>query len=296
MTASYKPHSYNSASPYLVVDGADRTINFLKTVFDAVELRRFPDSAGKVMHAEMRIDDTVIMIADGNEGWPPVPAFVHLYVSDVDATYRRALHSGASSVQEPVKKDDEDKRGGVKDAGGTTWWIATRVEGNNATNGNRGASKAGDDANDKPPVLGPEHQRLGIFAGKWKGKGKILAGAPSEAGSDVTIEDSYEWMPGGFFLLHRGSMQSSAQTLTSIQIIGADAASNSFPSHQFDSLGFCRAYEGRLQGDTWKFTGRWERASLTFSENNDKLTARWERSEDGSAWLPLCEYTASRIG
>ena len=46
---------------------------------------------------------------------------------DVDAVYRKALQAGASSVQEPIKKADEDKRGGVKDAGGTTWWISTRV-------------------------------------------------------------------------------------------------------------------------------------------------------------------------
>jgi len=53
---------------------------------------------------------------------------VHVYVSDVDATYARALKAGAESVQVPEKKDDEDKRGGVKDAGGTTWWISTKVE------------------------------------------------------------------------------------------------------------------------------------------------------------------------
>ena len=127
MSAPFKPADYNTASPYLVVDGADRTIHFLKNVFDAVELRRFPDAAGKVMHSEVRIDDTVVMIADGNEGWPPMPSYVHVYVNDVDETYRRALKAGATSVQEPVKKDDDDKRGGVKDAGGTTWWIATRV-------------------------------------------------------------------------------------------------------------------------------------------------------------------------
>ena len=51
-----------------------------------------------------------------------------VYVKDVDATYRRALDAGAVSIQEPVKKQDEDKRGGVKDGGGTTWWIATKVE------------------------------------------------------------------------------------------------------------------------------------------------------------------------
>jgi uncharacterized glyoxalase superfamily protein PhnB len=80
------------------------------------------------MHAEVRIGDTVVMFSDGAAGWPPVSAHVHVYVADVDATYRRALDNGATSVQEPVKKDDEDKRGGIKDAGGTTWWIATKVE------------------------------------------------------------------------------------------------------------------------------------------------------------------------
>lgn len=127
MSTSYKPDGYNTVSPYLIVDGASGTIEFLENVFGAVELRRFPGDAGKIMHAEVRIDDTVVMIADGAEGWPPVPSHVHVYVADVDSTYRRALEAGAASVQEPVRKQDEDKRGGVKDSGGTTWWIATRV-------------------------------------------------------------------------------------------------------------------------------------------------------------------------
>ena len=127
MSVSHKPSGYTTASPYLIVDGASRTIDFLTRVFDGKELRRFADPSGRVMHAEVRIDDTVLMLADGGEGWPPVAAYVHVYVPDVDATYRRALAEGAQSVQEPVKKEDEDRRGGVKDAGGTTWWIATRV-------------------------------------------------------------------------------------------------------------------------------------------------------------------------
>jgi PhnB protein len=125
---SYKPEDYTSVSPYLIVDGASATIEFLRNVFGAIELRRFPGPEGKVMHAEVRIDDTVVMIADGADGWPPVPSYVHVYVADVDAIYRRALEAGATSVQAPVKKEDADKRGGVKDAGGTTWWIATKVE------------------------------------------------------------------------------------------------------------------------------------------------------------------------
>jgi PhnB protein len=128
MSALYKPNHYSTVSPYLIVTGATKTIEFLEKVFAAVELRRFPDANGKITHAEVRIDDTVVMLADGGDGWPSVPSNVHVYVSDVDATYQRALEAGATSVQEPIKKEDEDKRGGVKDAGGTTWWIATKVE------------------------------------------------------------------------------------------------------------------------------------------------------------------------
>ena len=127
MSATYKPDNYNSVSPYLVVDGASSTIDFLVRALDAVELRRIPDPSGKIRHAEVRIDDTVIMIADGVSEWPPRPAHVHVYVRDVDAVYARALQAGATSVQAPVKKGDADKRGGVKDAGGTTWWIATMM-------------------------------------------------------------------------------------------------------------------------------------------------------------------------
>ncbi|MDF1502382.1 VOC family protein [Roseisolibacter sp. H3M3-2] len=124
--ASHKPAGYTSVAPYLIVSSAQATIDFLAAAFDAVALRRFDGEGGRVAHAEVRVDDTVLMLADGAPGWEAVPAHVHVYVADVDATYRRALAAGAESVQEPVRKGDEDRRGGVRDAGGTTWWIATR--------------------------------------------------------------------------------------------------------------------------------------------------------------------------
>jgi uncharacterized glyoxalase superfamily protein PhnB len=127
MTAHYKPDGYSTVSPYLIVDGASDTIDFLQSVFGAVELRRMPNDAGRIMHAEVRIDDAIVMLADSAPAWPPVPSHVHVYVPNVDVTYRRALEAGATSVQEPVRKGDEDKRAGVMDSGGTTWWIATRV-------------------------------------------------------------------------------------------------------------------------------------------------------------------------
>jgi len=122
----FKPAAYTSLAPYLIVDGAARTMAFLEQVFDAQRLRCVPAPEGGVRHAELRVDDTVLMLADANAGWPAVGAHVHLYVRDVEATYARALAAGATPVQAPVRRDDEDRRGGIRDPGGTTWWIATR--------------------------------------------------------------------------------------------------------------------------------------------------------------------------
>ena len=127
MNTAYKPQGYTSAAPYLIVSDAEQAIDFLKRVFGAKELRRFEGDGGRLMHAEVQIDDTVIMMGNSADGWPPVPAHVHVYVPDVDATYREALDAGATSMQEPVRKGDADKRGGFIDPIGTTWWIATTV-------------------------------------------------------------------------------------------------------------------------------------------------------------------------
>src|SRR5262245_48009285 len=128
MSVPSKPEGYCSVSPYLVVNGAQRVIDFLKNTFDATELRRYDMPDGSVMHAELRIDDTVIMIGDAGGEWPAFGSWLHIYVPDVDATYTRALAAGGVSVQEPQRKPgDPDRRGGVKDPGGNTWWIATQA-------------------------------------------------------------------------------------------------------------------------------------------------------------------------
>lgn len=121
----YKPQGYTSVAPYLVVDGARRTVEFLRAVFDAQPLRMHQVGEGRLGHAEVRIDDTVLMLSDAMDGWPAVASHVHLYVPDVDATWQRAMAAGAQPVQAPVQKDDADRRGGFRDAGGTTWWVST---------------------------------------------------------------------------------------------------------------------------------------------------------------------------
>ena len=124
----FKPTGFSTVSPYLIVTDAAATIRFLESVLGGEFVRKFPDEQGRLRHAEVKVDDTVIMLADSAPGWPPVASYVHVYVENVDETYRLALASGAVSVQVPEKKEDEDKRGGVQDPGGTTWWIATRIE------------------------------------------------------------------------------------------------------------------------------------------------------------------------
>lgn len=121
------PEGYSTVSPYLIASDAADTIRFAQQVLGGDLVRRIDDERGRVRHSEVRIGDSLVMIADAAPGWPAMPAHVHVYVADVDAVHAGALAAGAESIQEPVRKDDEDKRGGVKDAGGTTWWIATRV-------------------------------------------------------------------------------------------------------------------------------------------------------------------------
>lgn len=128
MNLIWKPENYNSVSVYVVTDNAQRVIDFLKSAFDATPLRRFDTPDGKIMHAEVRVDDTVVMIADAGGAYPAFPVWLHVYVPDAHATYKKALAAGGVSVQEPVRKPgDPDLRGGVKDPSGNTWWISTQL-------------------------------------------------------------------------------------------------------------------------------------------------------------------------
>ena len=67
---SWKPDNYTSVAPYLTVNGAQKLLDFIVAVFNAEPLRRYEDDAGKLMHAEARIDDTVVMFADAAPDWP----------------------------------------------------------------------------------------------------------------------------------------------------------------------------------------------------------------------------------
>src|SRR5687768_17530158 len=123
----YKPETYQDLSPYLIANGAQSVIDFLKEIFGASDLRRYEDPKGGLLHAEVKVGDSVVMIADGNEQWPGVPCHIHVYVRDVDAVFQKAVAAGAEVIQEPkTREGDPDKRGGFKDPSGNSWWVSTQ--------------------------------------------------------------------------------------------------------------------------------------------------------------------------
>jgi uncharacterized glyoxalase superfamily protein PhnB len=122
------PEGYHSLTPIVTVEGATRLIDFLKHVFDAVEEEVYKGPDGRVIHAELTIGDSIIMISDANPQFPALPAMINVYVEDVDSTYQRALKAGATSLREPSNQFYGDRTGGVKDQFGNQWWIATHVE------------------------------------------------------------------------------------------------------------------------------------------------------------------------
>lgn len=128
MKQDYKPQGYNSVSAYLMADNPQAVINFLRDVFGADQTRRYENPDGSIMHAEVKIDDTVVMIAAASKAYPAFPVWLHVYVPDVDSTYRRALDVGGVSIQEPqTQGSDPDRRGGVADPAGNVWWLATQT-------------------------------------------------------------------------------------------------------------------------------------------------------------------------
>jgi PhnB protein len=123
------PDGYHSVTPYLIVDDASGLIDFAKKVFRAEEMFRMPTPEGKIGHAEMKIGDSVVMVADAAtaDGNTAQPATLLLYLDDCDASYRQALDAGGTSEREPADQFYGDRSAGVS-AFGITWWLHTHVE------------------------------------------------------------------------------------------------------------------------------------------------------------------------
>lgn len=122
------PDGFHTVTPYLVVNGVDKLIDFLKAAFGAKERFRIPGPDGRPTHAEVTIGDSIIMMGQANERAKPMPAMLHLYVNDVDATYKQAIQAGGKVIVEPMDMFYGDRSGGLSDAFGNHWWVATHKE------------------------------------------------------------------------------------------------------------------------------------------------------------------------
>lgn len=128
MATNWIPKGFHSVTPYLAVHDAARVIEFVKQGFGAQEIMRMPDPDGKVMHAEVKIGDSIVMIGEARGPRPAMPTSLYVYVEDVDATYKQALQAGGASTAEPADQFYGDRTGNVKDPAGNQWTVATHKE------------------------------------------------------------------------------------------------------------------------------------------------------------------------
>jgi PhnB protein len=123
------PEGYHTVTPYLTVRNAPKVIEFLKQAFGARlshEAIKRPD--GSIMHAQVTIGDSPVMIAEENEMAKATVSSLYVYVPDVDSVYQRAIKAGGITVMEPMDMFYGDRSGGVKDPSGNSWFLATHKE------------------------------------------------------------------------------------------------------------------------------------------------------------------------
>ena len=138
--AAVKPvrEGFHTVTQYLIVPDSGRTIDFLKTVFGAQEVFRVARPGGTaVMHAEVRLGDSMIELADSNEQFPAAPAAMHVFVDDVDSVYEKALSEGAQAIRPPEDQEYGERGGSLVDEFGNHWYIATPLAGHSIPEGLR---------------------------------------------------------------------------------------------------------------------------------------------------------------
>jgi PhnB protein len=130
------PEGHNSVSPYLIVNGADKALDFYKKAFGATEIMRFNAPDGRVGHAEIRIGDTVVMVADehpDHDAHAPrkfggSPVGLHLYLEDVDEVWARATAAGGIVKHPLTNQFYGDRNGALEDPFGHTWHLSSHIE------------------------------------------------------------------------------------------------------------------------------------------------------------------------
>ena len=120
--------TYRTVTPYLIVTNADAELTFLKAAFGGIETSCHRDPDNRVMHAEVQIGDSLVMLGQASGPWKPLSGALYLWIDDVDRTYAKALQAGGESESEPDDKPYGHRNAGVLDPNGNTWWIAAPVK------------------------------------------------------------------------------------------------------------------------------------------------------------------------
>ena len=124
----YIPKGLHHVNPYLHPLRAEPLISFLKRAFGAQELAKYASPDGVVHHAQIRLGDSVVEMGEAHGKYEPMPAMFYLYVPNADAVYQSAIAAGATSLFPPADQPYGDRMGGVKDAFGNQWCIATHIK------------------------------------------------------------------------------------------------------------------------------------------------------------------------
>ena len=122
------PDGYHAITPYLKLPNAERLVKFLKDAFDGVETARLTKPDGSLLHAEVRIGDSLVMVHELPSQGKPKPSMLYLRIGDVDATYKRAIGAGGISVTEPTNMYWGERVACVRDVSENDWWIASPLE------------------------------------------------------------------------------------------------------------------------------------------------------------------------
>lgn len=144
------------------------------------------------------------------------------------------------------------------------------------------------------PRPSPEHARLGVFVGSWRTQGELLSDSPGGPATPLRATDRYEWLPGGFFLLHHVDARVGDAVVHALEVIGFDERRGEYFSHAYDGGGTMTTYAARLDGDRWRIEGATERFAGAFSADRQLLTGRWERLVDGAGWVPWMTLTLTK--
>lgn len=127
MSIKSVPEGFHTVTPYLLVNGAAKLIDFLQQAFDAKVLYRTVQPNGAIMHSQLKIGDSMIMLADARADFKPTSCSIYLYVQDTDSLYNSAMKAGAVSIMAPADQFYGDRNAGVQDMCGNYWWIATHI-------------------------------------------------------------------------------------------------------------------------------------------------------------------------